>query len=63
MKLYPSSTIFKVEVGKDKGSYKTRYSFTGDMNQALFYYHGINVGKGYKKRLVINNRTVMRDFS
>jgi hypothetical protein len=54
---------FLVQVGKgDKGSYKTRYRFdTGGGNaegafkclkEALFYYRCINVGNGYKKRLV-----------
>ena len=58
---------FMVQVGKGaKGSYKTRYKFnTGTpagtpnpegalicLKEALFYYRGINVGNGYKKRLV-----------
>jgi hypothetical protein len=54
---------FLVQVGKgEKGSYKTRYRFgTGGGNaegafmclkEALFYYRCINVGNGYKKRLV-----------
>lgn len=45
---------FLVQVGRyAKGEYKTRYMFTGDLKQALFYYVGINIGYGYKKRLVM----------
>jgi hypothetical protein len=40
-------------VGKGRGKYKTRYSFKGNIAQALFYYSGINVGNGYKKRLFV----------
>jgi len=50
---YSSETDFLVQVGKGKGSYKTRYSFKGKFAQAFFYYCGINVGKGYKKRLLV----------
>jgi len=45
-------TEFLVQVGKGtKGSYKTRYSFIGKLNQAVMYYNAINIGNGYKKRL------------
>jgi hypothetical protein len=68
---------FLVQVGKGpKGSYKTRYSFdTGGGNaegaflclkEALFYYRAINVGYGYKKRLVCNEftkRVLAKQFS
>lgn len=41
-----------VQVGNgSKGSYKTRYSFDNE-GQAWFYYASINIGNGYKKRLV-----------
>lgn len=60
---------FRVEVGHGpKGSYKPRYSFTGNAAQACFYYRGINVGRGYKKRLVLqdvgqNPMVLAREFS
>jgi hypothetical protein len=46
-----------VEVSKNrnpKSAYAVRYRFDGlDADrQALFYYNCINVGRGYKKRLV-----------
>ena len=50
---YSSETDFLVQVGKGRGAYKTKYSFKGTLPQALFYYSGINVGNGYKKRLFI----------
>jgi len=51
---YSSQTVFLVQVGKGrKGSYKTSYSFTGDLPRAVMYYNGINIGNGYKKRLLM----------
>ena len=50
---YSSETDFLVQVGKGKGKYKTKYSFKGNIAQAVFYYSGINVGNGYKKRLFV----------
>jgi hypothetical protein len=47
-----NETKFLVQVGRGtKGAYKIRYSFTNQA-QANFYYAGINIGNGYKKRLV-----------
>ena len=49
---YADITVFLVEVGRGpKGAYTTRYSFTGNLAQAVTYYNGINIGNGYKKRL------------
>lgn len=51
---YSSETQFIVQVGKGpKGSYKTRYTFKGNLAQAVFYYNCINIGNGYKKRLLM----------
>lgn len=51
---YTSETKFLVQIGKGrKGAYKTRYTFTGDLYKAVFYYSGINIGNGYKKRLLM----------
>ena len=49
---YSSETEFLVQVGKGKSAYKTRYRFVGNIGQAVAYYRGINIGNGYKKRLV-----------
>lgn len=49
-----SETEFLVQVGKGaKGSYRTRYAFKGNLGQAVMYYNGINIGNGYKKRLLM----------
>ena len=54
--LVRENTEILVQVGKGpKGSYKTRYSFRGNLGQAFFYYDAINIGLGYKKRLLIPN--------
>ena len=51
---YSSDTEFLVQVGRwSKGSYKTRYSFRGDLAAAVFYFNAINIGRGYKKRLLM----------
>ncbi len=53
---YSSETSFYVQIGKgEKGSYKTKYSFKGNLAQAVLYYNAINIGNGYKKRLFCPN--------
>lgn len=48
-------TEFFVEVGKGRGSYKIRYRYIGfdGLQQACATYRAINIGNGYKKRLVM----------
>ena len=63
---YTNRSEFLVQVGKGKGAYQTRYRFTGDLEQAVFYYRGINVGNGYKKRLYapsFNRKTLAKQSS
>lgn len=63
---YNDNTEFLVQVGKDSGSYKTKYSFSGNLDQAVHYYKCINIGNGYKKRLLCkewNNKTLVKHFS
>lgn len=51
---YSSETEFLVQVGRGrKGSYKTNYRFKGDLARAVKYYVAINIGLGYKKRLIM----------
>lgn len=51
---YSSETEFLIQVGKGKkGSYKTCYSFKGKLGQAIMYYNAINIGNGFKKRLLV----------
>jgi len=50
--LPPIQTLWCVQVGRySKGAYKPRYSMH-NAAQAMRYYHGINIGYGYKKRLL-----------
>ena len=52
---YTDNTVFLVQVGKGpKGSYKNRYSFRGNLQQAALYFASVNVGNGFKKRLVMS---------
>lgn len=59
---YTAETVFQVQVGRgSKGGYKTSYTFKGDLAKAVFYYNCINIGNGYKKRLVMpsSNKPVL----
>lgn len=65
---YTDNTEFLVQVGKGKkGSYDTMYSFNGELTRAVFYYNSINIGNGFKKRLVMprrkKNAVLVRAFS
>lgn len=60
--------IWLVQIGRyDKGSYKTKYRFVSPtVSEAAKYYVGINIGRGYKKRLVLlrdKNVVIARQFS
>ena len=48
-----------IQVGRYKGAYKTRWTFlNNNETQAALYYRGLNIGNGYKKRLIhIENDT------
>ena len=51
---YSSATEFLVQLGKGpKGSYSTRYRIVGDLGRAVLMFNGINIGNGYKKRLLM----------
>lgn len=63
---YTDGTVFTVQVGRYRGAYSVRYRIVGNLTQAVMYYKGINIGNGYKKRLVMDgaNRPVLaRAFS
>lgn len=54
---YHDTTQFMVQVGRGKGSYRTRYLIKGDLPKAVMYYTCINIGRGYKKRLLMPSST------
>jgi hypothetical protein len=63
---YTDDTEFLVQVGRGKGKYQTKYSFKGELARAVMHYNAINIGRGYKKRLIMPNamRPVLaREFS
>lgn len=58
--------MYVVQVGKGKGSYSNRYTFPLDeSSQAAFHYRCINIGNGYKKRLIdtSTNKVLAREAS
>jgi len=60
---YSSETLFYVQIGRYKSSYKTRYTVKGSLGRAVFYYTCMNVGNGYKKRLLMNDETLACTYS
>lgn len=63
---YHDQTEFLVQIGRNKSAYKTRYTITGNLAQAVRYFNGINIGNGYKKRLLapsFNKPLLARQFS
>jgi len=50
---YADTTRFEVQIGRNKSAYRTKYAFTGDLAQAVAYLNAINIGNGYKKRLLM----------
>jgi len=61
--VYSPETMFYVEVGKGKSSYKPRTSVKGNLAQAVMHFNCINIGSGYKKRLLMNDKVIARHFS
>lgn len=60
---YSSETEFYVQVGRYKSAYRTKYTIKGSLGQAFFCYRALNIGNGYKKRLLMNDRTLARTTS
>jgi hypothetical protein len=54
---FASNTEFYIQIGKgSKGGYKTKMKFLGDdFTRGFMTYQGINIGNGYKKRLISYN--------
>lgn len=56
---YTDQTEFLVQVGKGpKGRYSTKYCLSGDersLLRAVGHYIGINIGNGYKKRILMRS--------
>ena len=50
---YTDTTEFLVQIGRGRSAYETKYQFKGELARAVFYYNGINIGRGYKKRLIM----------
>lgn len=51
---YTHLTEFNIELGKGpKGKYKVQYHLMGSLQQAITYYEGITLGKGFKKRMIM----------
>ena len=59
---YHSETVFRVQLGRgSKGSYSDRFRVIGNLAQAVLLFNGLNVGNGYKARLLMEgaNRLVL----
>jgi hypothetical protein len=64
---FHKSSRIEIQVGKSKSSYKTRHSFlASSFPQAVLIYNGINIGNGFKKRLIcktLNKPVLARSIS
>lgn len=64
---YSSETTFYVQSGRGrKSTYRNRMAFKGNLPQAVLWYNSLNIGNGYKKRLVswdLNRPVLARAFS
>ena len=52
---YSPNTEFLVQVAKGRGRYATRFRVVGNLSQAVSLFNGINIGNGYRKRLLMPN--------
>lgn len=61
------SSEIEVQIGKNSSAYKTKWRFPAEQfGRAVLYYSGLNIGNGYKKRLVcqsLNKPVLARQFS
>ncbi len=64
---FHKDNVIKVEIGKGDRGYKTHSTFEAkDFGQAVWLYNGINIGNGYKKRMIcdsLNKKLLARAFS
>lgn len=61
---YSSETMFYVQIGKRaKGAYKNEYVIKGNLYRAANYYNSINIGLGFKKRLVMAGKVLAKQCS
>jgi hypothetical protein len=63
---YTNHTVFEVQSGRGKSAYRNRFAVEGDLRIAVIMYSSINIGRGYKKRLVMvgaNKPVLARQFS
>ena len=54
----PDTSHHEVQVRKGKSKWETRYSSTGGGLKAMHFYQSVNVGNGYRKRFVVDGKTV-----
>jgi hypothetical protein len=47
--------VYEIQVRPWNGKYRTRYN-TRNWAQAVMYYNGINIGNGYRKRLLVDGK-------
>ncbi len=47
--------VFEVQVRPYNGKYRTKYRLE-NWAQAVMYYNGINIGNGYRKRMLVDGK-------
>lgn len=56
-------TKYQVQVGRYDSRYENVYVFYGNHTQAWLYFQSINIGNGYKKRLLVDGKVAARQLS
>jgi hypothetical protein len=66
---YTEDSVILVQTGRGRGAYRTRNRFVKRSDglfpvyTALMSYRAINIGNGYKKRLIVDGKCVAREMS
>jgi hypothetical protein len=57
---YDRDTVFTIQTCHGaKGTFRTVYKFVGELSRAAKWYGAVNIGRGYKKRLVMQGGLVL----
>lgn len=56
-------SLIQVQLGKNRSAYRTKWSFIGEAAKAVKYYRCLNVGYGYKKRLVLDGKVIAKTIT
>ena len=56
-------SVIHIQLGKNRSAYRNKWSFVGEAAKAVRYYRCLNVGYGYKKRLVLDGKVIAKTIT